>query len=330
MAASVQVFSPAEFKVYINPETTVGTANKTAMEQLNVNDIVSVSTDVLQTLDVRSGSTGRVLHTADILTRDEMSLSTITIPMVFDTDNLDVLLEAVTGVAVATNDIVVGEDYTFTGLATAAVTSGNTGTFTVCIDSPVSNEAKYFTGCLLQELTLTMDSGTNGGRMEGSVTFVTKFRPADGAASPTTPNGYGSTWYFMCNYTTKQIGVNGTTADDVVVNKIELSFSNPSLFVGCASGNPEVVTRGIPKITVTGSFGVKYDSATADLWEERRDGDDIIVTFSGSSPVFDFTGSHARLTGDLNPAGGDDGVFMELPLEFATDGTDDVITLSFA
>jgi hypothetical protein len=313
MAINAQVYSPSEFKFYMQEEEAVGTANKATMLQLNVNDIVTWSQEVIQTLDPRSGGSGRVIAAADVFTRDIMQLSTITVPLVYDmgtANTFQMLLENAVAVDESNGTVTVSYDHNPAELEHGDSGTDGDGTFTLCIASPVADESIYFTGCVVTSMTVTADAGTNGGRIEGSVTFQTRYRPADGAAAPTTPTTYTSEWHYLCELTTKTVG-----AVDVVVNKFEYTIENPVAFVGCDSdGNPQIIARSIPKIAVTGNVSIKYDANTAFLWQNRRAGTSTAIVMTGADAV-GFTATYAKITGDVNPSGGDDGVFIELPFE---------------
>ena len=329
MAINAQVYSPSEFKFYIQPEESIGTADKADMLQLNVNDIVTWSQEVIQTLDPRSGGSGRVIAATDVFTRDTMQLSTITVPLVYDmtygsgdpVNRFEMLLENTVSVAASNGTVTVAYNHNPAELEHGG--NGKTGSrvFTVCIASPVTNESIYFTGCTVTSMTVTADAGTNGGRIEGSVTFQTRYRPADGAAAPTTPTTYTSEWHYLCELTTKTVG-----GADVVVNKFEYTIENPSAYVGCDSGgNPQIIARSIPKIAITGNVGIKYDANTASLWQNRRAGTTTAIVMTGADAV-GFTATYAKITGDVNPSGGDDGVFIELPFE-ATASTSGAVAI---
>lgn len=306
MAINTQIYSPAEFKIYLQEEEVIGTANKITMKQLNVNDIVTMSQSLIQTLDIKSGSAGRILAAGDVFTRGALQPTTITVPLVYDSTTLEALHEAATAIAAVTNDITVPYNYNPEELETGGAGAGEK-TYTVCLASPVAGESIYLSGCAVTRLTLTMDAGTNGGRAEGSVTFTTFFAPTEGETAPESPTAYETTFRYLCDLATKTIG-----GSDVVINKLEWTIENPLVAVGCDSGNPELMARAMPEMVITCNVGVKYDAITAPLWESRAAGSNISIVMTGTE--IGLTAAFCKIIGDVSPAGTDAGVFIDLPL----------------
>jgi hypothetical protein len=106
---------------------------------------------------------------------------------------------------------------------------------------------------------------------------------------------------------------------DVIINKVEWTISNPAIYSGCtatvADAEPEILNRSIPAIVPTCTIGIKYDANTANFWEKRAAGTDIVVSLLGTD--IGISGSYARITSDIAPAGGEEGTFYDLALQFA-------------
>jgi len=318
MAISTQVFSAAEFKFYVNPETAVGDANTTTMKQLNVNDMASMTQGIVLNLDRRSGSSGAFLNAADKFARTTMQESTITMNIVFDEVTLTELHEAALGLADVSDVITVPASYSFTPLANGEdITGDNHGTWTVAITSPITDKTILMTGCTLTNLTATMDAGTNGGRMEGSVTFTTKYPILYDQTDPASATAYGTDFKFLCDIDTKTIASN-----DVVLSKIEWVIENPAVYAGCVSGEPEVVARAVAEPVITCNVATKYDANTQALRSSYKDGTAVAVTLTNAA--LGITLPSAFLTTDPSDGDGDMGVFRELSFKAAYSGAGNV------
>ena len=316
-ALDTAVYSPHEFKIYIKPEAAVGTSLKTAMQQINVNGIVQETTEIIKKIDIKSGSAGRILQRTDVITNTDMAMTTISIPFELDRTSFTVLVEAVTGIeADANSEVDVPYNYKWTELATgAAPATTNTGTYTVCMASPIANKSIYVPGCLLQELTITFDSGTDGGLGTGTAVFVSKFDRETGQAAPTTPTTYGTDRPALCDFTTRSIA-----GDDVILSKIEFMITNPALFLGCSGGEPELVARGAEMVNKL-NISMKEDVNTVDMRELYYSGADIVVNLTGTD--IEIAGSYAKLISDPAKTDADGAVFADYELQFTatTSGT---------
>jgi len=111
---------------------------------------------------------------------------------------------------------------------------------------------------------------------------------------------------------------------------MELTFGNPLVTSGFQGtyGEPEIYQRANPKNFCTGVFGVKYDDNTANIWESWRAGTDVAVEISNNATfteaTFGFKAAMGRITGDLAPAGTDQGMYVDIPLEFAAGTSGDI------
>ena len=71
MALDGAAYSPKEFQVAIKAESTIGTANVSSMQLVNVDSVEMPNFNLTQVLDVRSGSDGRVFDVDDALTDEK-------------------------------------------------------------------------------------------------------------------------------------------------------------------------------------------------------------------------------------------------------------------
>jgi len=320
MAIDSGVYSPSEWRVAIKPEAAVGTKLATTMNLLNADGMINHSTELVQTLDIRSG-VGRTLKAADVFTTDKGGiLHTIEVPLVMDTTIDTMLHEACIGVVTGASPASVDIDSNYapaTILHGGAPASANIGTYTLALINPISDKSIFFVGCILQTLAVTMDRATEGGRRHATCTFVTRYRPADGATDPTSMTAYGATFRYLREMsTTKKIA-----GDDIVLNKLNYTINNPAVFVGYqgTNGDPELVARGIGGIDAKLTVGLKFDANTREHWEFRRDGDNMTVEISDNatwaSATVGIKAALAKIISDVQPAGTDEGVFQDVELQ---------------
>lgn len=202
----------------------------------------------------------------------------------------------------------------------------NTGEYAcVVLSSPDASHDRLMHSAILQELTLSMDPGTNGGLLTASGTFWSGYQPVIGAES-TSPDATAVDWrkgFFDC--TTTSVG-----GDDVVMNNFNLTISNPATRVGYETvnsidGEPCAYMRG-GQISVTGSATVKLDDNVAQIITE-----DFLVGTSanvsiGDGSTIDFDIPTAKYTGHSN-TNTESGVFVELPFTATADGSDALVTI---
>ena len=195
----------------------------------------------------------------------------------------------------------------------------------VVISSPDTSHDRLMFSSILQELTLSMDPTVNGGRLTASGTFWSGYQPVI-TAEGTSANATSVDWtkgFFDC--TTSQVG-----GDDVVMNKFEVTISNPAMrsgyeTVNSIAGEPSAYMRG-GQISVTGSVSVKLDDNTAQIiTEDFLAGTSANISIGDGSTI-DFDIPTAKYTGHTN-ANTDAGVFVDLPFMGTADGSNALITI---
>jgi hypothetical protein len=301
------------------------------MQLLNVTDLFSMSRDVIQTIEPRTGRSGRVKRQEDVYTNDAGSrATTVTIPIILDTQVDTLLYENLIGATTGTvpASIKLGYNYNPAEMSHGdTLISDNLHTLTLALISPETDETIFLPGCCVTEMTTTMDMGAENGRRMANVTFMTYYRPSSATSAPTGMSSYGTMFRYLYNFNaTKTIG-----GLDVVLSKFEFTISNPlnaNGFQG-ANGDPEVLTRGIPSVTVTGTAGIKYDANTAALWESFRAGtsQDIVLSNNAtwSSATFGIKAFNGFITSDPSLNAAEHGVFQDVSFEFTADDTDQTV-----
>lgn len=330
MAIRNHSYTMSEWRLGVLAETTFGTPATASYQLLNIDGDVSVSTDLTQTLDPRSG-VGRTLKTLDAKTFPRGGqLTTITASIVLDTTTSPILHNNALAIAAGTSPAGYALDSAYAPDGVAFGDAGsNIVSLGVVLFSPVADETRYFAGCELVNMTVTYDSATEGGRGHANLTFETRFRPTFGLSAPTVV-AYTDTFRYLREFDTlHKFGVKASQ-QDCVFNKVEYTISNPAVYVGFqgANGDPEAMTRGIPEASVSGMFGLKYDANTANFWESQNAGNTMGFEISDhatwASATFGIRAEECIINSEVTPSQTDAGVFEEISWKATSDGAGDV------
>ena len=160
---------------------------------------------------------------------------------------------------------------------------------------------------ILQNLTLSMDAGTDGGRLHASGQFMSGYNPIDknsGVTGAATASDFEKTIFSMA---TRTIGGHATTT----MKAFSITISNPATRVGWqgTSGEADGYVRG-GLFDISGTITVKYDDAMADALADWQGGTAYAILIEQSNTSFNIPS--ARMTGhNLDMA--DEGMFVEIP-----------------
>jgi len=126
----------------------------------------------------------------------------------------------------------------------------------IILQNPLTSRDHYMHSANLQNLTLSMDAGTNGGQLNASGQFMTGYKPiieANTVSADTTASDY-SRGLFDC--TTSTFG-----GDAAVVKSFSVTIDNPATRVGYqgSSGETDGYSRA-GAFSITGSITMKADS----------------------------------------------------------------------
>ena len=256
MAISTAAYSPKEFQVLIAEQDAFGTIEAgggNAYHAIDVDSIGSPSLNPTQALDVRAGS--RILQATDFFQDSIASVKDISISGTATTHVLDMLLENIMGEAEGSASGV----YSFlSNAATQTVGSGassQAGTLlSVVIKSAFGTNADLsFKDCVVTNLTLNGDTGTEGGRIKFSATLQTGSVVEDLTDGATTVDTTfaASEGYLMSNWVAAQRKIYGV--DELVMSSFSLTLDNPATFAGLLSTGYEVIARA-------GEFSATLDS----------------------------------------------------------------------
>jgi len=193
------------------------------------------------------------------------------------------------------------------------------------LSSPDADKDRLMHSAILQELTLSMSPGENGGLLTASGTFWSGYQPvigAEGTAADATAVDW-SKGYFDC--TTSQLG-----GDDIVMSNFSLTISNPATRVGyetvnSIAGEPSAYMRG-GQISVTGSISAKLDDNVAQiLTEDFLIGTSANISIGNGSSI-DFDIPTAKYTGHTH-TNSEGSMFVDLPFMGTADGTGALVTI---
>ena len=323
MAVDNAIYQMSEWEFLAQAETVLGTAITTGMQRLALNGDVSISTEIDQTLDIRSG-VGRTLKTQDVYTNAlGGKKTTISVPIIMDTTVDTLLHENAMGIATSTSPASVDmqSDYAPDGtLHGATHGGGNTISLTCYLVSPESGETRTFVGCVITQLVGTMDAGAEGGIRTAVLTIETDYWPVVGSAFTGAASNvaYGGTYRYLREYTTRTV-----LASTPVINKLEYTITNPMTTAGFQGtyGDPEIVTRAIGGASVTMVIGIKYDANYGALWESYRDGTtitDLEISNNGTwaSATLGFKSIQCKIIDLPDPSQADSGVFQDVTVQF--------------
>lgn len=177
-------------------------------------------------------------------------------------------------------------------------------TAVVCISNPLTTKDRVLTSAILQNLNISMDVGTDGGRMKTSGQFMTGYKPIikNEDASITSPAiDYAKTLFDCSTHTLDSVATG--------FKSFSLTIDNPASRVGYqgASFEADGYVRA-SAIGLTGSAVVKADSTVQALLESKWQ--------SNATFAISLTGSDAsKLQFDIPQA-----LMTNFSLDMADDG----------
>ena len=246
---------------------------------------------------------------------------------------LETLVSLVTGVADTTGTITLNSSVhdAHEDLSHGSTTADNVGiilleagTSTTGLDS----DDQIMHSAVLQNLTLAMDMGTDGGRVHASGQFMSGYKPIIKNAAVTGATTASDHEKGLFDFTTLTVGGHAVT-----VSAFTMTISNPANRVGWQGTSAE--TDGYSRgglFDISGSITVKYDADMADAlgdWTANPSTGYAIALNDGST--WDISIPSARMTGH-NIDFADEGMFVEIPWTATTgaaaSGNLAVITMS--
>ena len=279
MALDGAAFSPKQFGLAIQAESTIGTKKTDGMRRINVDNVEMPSFNLTQVMEARSGTSGRVADKDDVLIDQKGVGKEISFSGVLDTDVAPILIQSVIAKDHTDNIVSIGFDYSPPELQTddnSSITIADT--FTLAILNPNAgnsadsgNSNMIFKGCTITSLQITGDMANESGRLRFSATAKTGYIAEFNQANPTISNSYGNNFYSLATLSGAKT-IAGCI--DSVVQSFSLNIENPSEYVGQhdSSGNPEAIVRAVPEISVNLDATIKYDANTSILFQRMNTG----------------------------------------------------------
>ena len=208
------------------------------------------------------------------------------------------------------------------------------------IISPDADKGRYMYSAIVQDMTMSWEAGTNGGKMTTSGTLYSGFRPIiyDNSGITVNATAVASGGWNLDLFQMDAVTIGGNA---VICKAFSVTISNPAKRVGNEAtteaspgstatvfGQPEEYMRG-GLIDVTGSITVKMDDNTIGLLDNWQRATSTAIVFGDHATIGSAT-CHigiptAKLTGFNKDYAAEDGVFIEIPFQGTADSTGSLI-----
>tara|TARA_R100001244_G_scaffold27670_1_gene27320 strand:+ start:276 stop:1289 length:1014 start_codon:yes stop_codon:yes gene_type:complete len=301
------------------------------MNLASVNDI-DFSAGVTQEFIARSGQ--KVYRETDVFTTQNGGTYTWSFDWLVDSEEiLQLLLRSAMEVDGTTGLISIAGDI---GHSTQYVYNQAAPDFSlqVSLVNPDASETRLLHSAVVTELTLSMDAGTNGGRLRASGTIWSGYRPTVGTNAVTDGSTATNTDFPFGIFDCHAIEVATT---QITCKSFSVTISYPAERVGFKVVNSidaesEDYMRG--RVDVTGSINVKMDDtsvAQLPFWLAGTSksilvGDEGTAGGGSSTDIF-FEIPQAKYTGHNVDLGSEGGVFIELPFQGSATGSQKLINV---
>ena len=209
------------------------------------------------------------------------------------------------------------------------------------IQNPDAAKGRYMYSAICDSLTLSMDAGTNGGKLTTSGTFFGGYRPIqyDNSSitiADTEVSSYGG---HQNIFEMDNVSIGGNA---VICKSFSVTITNPVAraghqgiaeaapgSTGTVFGQPDAYVRA-GNITVEGSMTVKYDDNSRGLLDNWLNGTSTAIIFGDAAvgAATCFIGiPAAKFTGYNKDYAAEDGVYIELPFIGTAEGAGALIDL---
>ena len=212
--------------------------------------------------------------------------------------------------------------------------------------NPAASQGITVPGCVVSDLTLTGDVGSNGGNLSVSGNYFSGFSnifSSSGTGSLLEDN-YTGTWvepdagvfFNMGSLSTKQLEVDGAN-QDMILKSFSLNIANGVNRVGMdTKGGAEAYA--FPEYTVTGDITLKYDgefglSANENVVQSFIDGNTCTLALKfGDGTVSSVSEmnilAEVQYTGDPSQDISENGIFWTIPFECVQNSTTEALKIS--
>ena len=329
MAINSSVYSSKQFELFIAPQTTMGTANTTnsefvKLDLVNVND-VDFGGGLIQERNLRSGQ--QIKKSTDHYVSQKGATATLEFEWVVS--HKEGLIQLMKMISEDTSSA-----FEVAGTFSPAVYnhSADTGQkATVIVSNPNTADDRVLHSAVLVALDLSMDSGSEGGRLVASGTFMSGYKPTVGSDS-VGPSGTETPYVktiFDC--TTKRLGADNAS-NDVVAKSFNLSFVYPATRVGFQGGSAEAEQYARSgEYALSGSISVKYDANSDGELSSFLSGATRAILIGDGGTAVDFSVPTAVYTGfTLDLGDSEEGTFVEVPFEATADAGANLFSITVA
>tara|TARA_Y100000593_G_C4308674_1_gene337164 strand:+ start:700 stop:1791 length:1092 start_codon:yes stop_codon:yes gene_type:complete len=353
MAISQTVIPISDVKLGIKAESTFGTlldsdgTNTQAFRQLPVVQATKPTFNITRESRLLSGR-GTVKNAADTIITNKGG--TVTCPFDF-VATPELLLEHLVMVtqtynADGSNKYTVEVDGSNNNTHIGGTISGGLPHSVNLAYYPAASQGITVPGCVVSDLSISGDYGSNGGNLSMSGNYYSGFSnifSSSGTGSLLEDN-YTGTWvepdagefFNLSSLQVKQLEVDGAT-QDMILKSFNLNISNGVNRVGSDSvGGAEAYA--FPEYTVTGDITLKYDgefglSAGENVLQSFIDGNTcgLNLQFGDSTPSS--TGemiilAEVQYTGDPTQDISENGIFWTIPFECVQNSSTEALKIS--
>jgi hypothetical protein len=339
MAIVSNAFSPKEFQVWIETETTAGDTaiHASNMHQLDVDSVSMPSLNVNQVLDVRSGA-GRTLKIEDFFQDNKLRILELSLSGTLHKDvGHELLLRNICADATTSGDVSIASGFVgATEIYGSSLTTAQSTLTVVIKSSEHSNQRSLeLPGMLVTNLAISADTGTEGGRYKFSATLQSGRVPDLNESTVLAgSNAYANTTDKFLS-TASASHIFGT---DVILQNFTTTIDSPAVFTGFKTTGYQGIARGT-ETAVTVDATAKYDGNTKGFIHSF---DTQTAAFSGDHTADPATymfkivndnafGMEIRNGVFTNVAYNEGDIMMlDCSIKSVDDGTDDLITFDLA
>ena len=350
MAISTTVIPISDVKMGIKGETTFGVgidssgADGTAYRQLPVVQATKPTFNITRESRLLSGrgtvknaadtvinaKNGTVVCPFDFIATPELLLQHLTmVTQTYNADGSDVYTVEVDG---SNNNTSIG----------GTISSGLPHTVNLAY-YPKAAEGIKIAGCVVSDLSLSGDLGTNGGNLNMSGNYFSGFANplSTGTILEQTFNG---TWvepdagvfFNMGSLSTKQLDVEGAD-QDLILKSFNLNIANGVNRVG-SNTNGDAEAYAFPEYEITGDITVKYDdeislSAADNVVQHFLDGNTGSLALKFGDGTVDAVTemnilAEVQFTGDPAQDISESGIFWTIPFECVQSSSTEALKIS--
>ena len=185
----------------------------------------------------------------------------------------------------------------------------------VILENPLATKDRVLDNAILQNLTLSMDAGTNGGLLSATGQFMSGYKPL--LETNTVVSDIGTSDYSKGLFDCTTHTIAGV---DATVKAFSMTMENPASRIGYqgSSGETDGYSRG-SLFKITGTVTLKADSVVQAYMESKWQSNTAIAIAIGDGSAIDFSIPAANISSwSIDQA--DEGSFIEVGWT-ATSGT---------